>query len=287
MAENLNNFDRMAFKLSADQDQPEAPKRRRIKRKEAERRGLLATQIQGGAFKSNFGAELRNEKELDEVASRLFDDGGGLGLRELRELMAKQEKADVPAAASTKGWQGDRKSAGSDPRAKANEYKAKKMKMDGDKSDADVMVMEDHDSMPGLAGSLAASRKAKERREAKKMQHAKAAEAEVRAMPELLSMTEVQRADLIDELTRKAFVLMEAGEVSQATEFLNRASAVSTVFAKLEEELAEQDEYITVEEPVERGQSEPELLQKMRRDLHKDDLAAIFGGRLAQFIGNF
>merc|ERR1712032_1634905 len=57
-------------------------------------------------------------------------------------------------------------------------------------------------------------------------------------IPDLLAMTEVQRADVVDRLTRKAFRLMDAGEVTEATTYLNRASAVVAAFNRIEETAA-------------------------------------------------
>jgi len=110
--------------------------------------------------------------------------------------------------------------------------------------------------------------------------------------PDLLAMTEVERADVVDRLTRKAFALMEAGEVTEATTYLNRASKVVAVFKNLEDTIAaaeelEETEPLSWEKDLDRMKAEGEILTKLRRELHKDDFQGIFGGKYNQWIGGF
>merc|ERR1711972_55834 len=58
---------------------------------------------------------------------------------------------------------------------------------------------------------------------------------ELKGLSNLLELTPVQRADVVDEITRKAFVLMEAGEVAEATAHLGRATRIGAAFQKLQE----------------------------------------------------
>jgi hypothetical protein len=117
-------------------------------------------------------------------------------------------------------------------------------------------------------------------------------------MPELLELPEVERADMIDELTRKAFVLMEAGDIDEATTMLNRASAMSTVLAGLDEDGEDEEDEEDLEEDeldieallisgdsYERGDNE--ILPKLRRELDREDFIGIFGGKYSEFIGGF
>jgi len=110
-------------------------------------------------------------------------------------------------------------------------------------------------------------------------------------LPNLLAMTEVERADVVDGLTRKAFALMEAGEVAEATTYLSRASAVVAAFKNIEETLAAEELEdrgpLSWEEDLDRMKAEGEILTKLRKDLHKEDFQGIFGGRLSQWIGGF
>jgi len=105
-------------------------------------------------------------------------------------------------------------------------------------------------------------------------------------LPELLKMTDLERADLIDDLTRKAILLMEAGEVKEAKEQLERVARIGAAFQYLatEDDTAPtkqtDDEYLGVK-------SQAEVLTQLRRELHQDDFVHIFGGkaRWARFIG--
>lgn len=105
-------------------------------------------------------------------------------------------------------------------------------------------------------------------------------------LPELLKMTDIERADLIDELTRKAFVLMEAGEVKAATEQLERVARVGAAFQHLVSSDDKKDSRMSDEEYL-GVRSQAEVLTQMQRELHQDDFVHIFGGkaRWANFIG--
>jgi len=94
----------------------------------------------------------------------------------------------------------------------------------------------------------------------------------------LVEMTDVERADLIDELTRKAFVLMEAGEMEEATKQLKQVTRIGGAFQRLNElqgyvkpkRRKTDDEYL-------RMRSESEVLAQLKRDLENQDYAKIFG----------
>jgi len=128
-------------------------------------------------------------------------------------------------------------------------------------------------------------------REAEKGARDKAATDEAKKdLPNLLAMTEVERADVIDGLTRKAFALMEAGDVAEATTYLKRAAAVVAAFKNLEDTILEEVEDrgpLSWEEDLQKMQTEGQILTKLRRELHKDDFQGVFGGRYAQWIGGF
>lgn len=106
---------------------------------------------------------------------------------------------------------------------------------------------------------------------------------------DLMNMTEVERADLIDELTRKAFVLMEAGEIESATKQLQSITRISAAFQHLQKlqggeekkpKKMTDDEFLGI-------RSQGEVLTQMQRELHREDFSHIFGGqaRWANFIG--
>ncbi|CAJ1410473.1 unnamed protein product [Effrenium voratum] len=99
----------------------------------------------------------------------------------------------------------------------------------------------------------------------------------------LLEMTEVQRADHIEELTRKAFVLMEAGEINEAKEHLDRASRVASAFERLNQEF----EIIRKKQYAYQRKDETQVVLELQRELHRDDFDMIFGAKakLARFIG--
>ncbi|CAE7674754.1 unnamed protein product [Symbiodinium necroappetens] len=110
--------------------------------------------------------------------------------------------------------------------------------------------------------------------------------AEVNGMDEaflsdLVGMTSVERADMIDELTRKAFMLMEAGEISEAKEHLQRATRIGEAFERLSQELE------VVQEKKGRAKTETEVVMELRKELHQEDFSKIFGAhaRFARFIG--
>merc|ERR1712008_209960 len=104
----------------------------------------------------------------------------------------------------------------------------------------------------------------------------------------LMEMSEIERADLIDQLTRKAFVLMEAGKVKYATKQLEQVSRIGAAFQHLMQEQdgpAKQHQQTDIE--YLKLKSEPEILMKMRADLHPEDFVCVFGhkARWAQFMG--
>lgn len=103
----------------------------------------------------------------------------------------------------------------------------------------------------------------------------------------LVGTTDVERADLIEELTRKAFVLLEAGEIKEAQEHLGKATKIAETYEKLQEELTGLRR-IMVEEP-DGARQEGEVLVKLRKELAKEDFLSIFGGdaRFAHFIGQW
>jgi len=112
-------------------------------------------------------------------------------------------------------------------------------------------------------------------------------------LKDLIGMADVERADLIDELTRKAFVLMEAGEVQEATEHLQRITRISAAFQYLQrlqagEEKTQTKKKMTDEEYL--GiKSQDEVVTMMRAALDSDDFRHVFGGkaRMAFFIGSW
>ncbi|CAJ1365302.1 unnamed protein product [Effrenium voratum] len=114
----------------------------------------------------------------------------------------------------------------------------------------------------------------------------------------LLEMTEVQRADHIavpsgarkgppnfrkvqktglnsEELTRKAFVLMEAGEINEAKEHLDRASRVASAFERLNQEF----EIIRKKQYAYQRKDETQVVLELQRELHRDDFDMIFGAK--------
>merc|ERR1719507_65601 len=103
-----------------------------------------------------------------------------------------------------------------------------------------------------------------------------------------MDMTEIERADLIDKLTRKAFVLMEAGEVKYATKQLEQVSRIGAAFQHL---MQAQDGHATAKRETDEEylklKTEPEILMKMRAELHQEDFVCIFGhkAKWARFMG--
>eukprot|EP00913_Durusdinium_trenchii_P021042 g19775.t1 len=93
-------------------------------------------------------------------------------------------------------------------------------------------------------------------------------------LKELLEMTAIERADLIEELTRKAFVLMEAGEIPEAKQHLERASRIAAAF----EPFALQEVEIIREKRSAGGRvDETQVVLELREELDSEDFAKIFG----------
>lgn len=101
-------------------------------------------------------------------------------------------------------------------------------------------------------------------------------------LKDLLEMTAVERADLIEELTRKAFVLMEAGEIPEAKQHLDRASRIAGAFDRLNQEF----EIIREKKSAQR-RDETQVVLELQKELDKEDFNMIFGAKakLARFIG--
>lgn len=102
-------------------------------------------------------------------------------------------------------------------------------------------------------------------------------------LPDLLELTSVERADLIDELTRKAFVLMDAGEVAQAKIHLDRAARIAGAFQQLTSQATGKAD--GKKEDFKAGNID-EILVQLQRELHNDDFVRIFGNkRFSEFMG--
>eukprot|EP00930_Biecheleria_cincta_P005086 TRINITY_DN106006_c0_g1_i1.p1 TRINITY_DN106006_c0_g1~~TRINITY_DN106006_c0_g1_i1.p1 ORF type:complete len:384 (+),score=97.53 TRINITY_DN106006_c0_g1_i1:46-1197(+) len=101
----------------------------------------------------------------------------------------------------------------------------------------------------------------------------------------LLDMSEVERADLIDDLTRKGFVLLEAGELEEAKALLDRATKIGVALQSLHED----KHGVPRRKDKAAEQQEGEVLAKMQRELVRDDFLMIFGkdARGARAIGSF
>ncbi|CAK9066138.1 unnamed protein product [Durusdinium trenchii] len=92
-------------------------------------------------------------------------------------------------------------------------------------------------------------------------------------LKELLEMTAIERADLIEELTRKAFVLMEAGEIPEAKQHLERASRIAAAFERLNQEV----EIIREKRSAGGRVDETQVVLELREELDSEDFAKIFG----------
>ncbi|CAE8648705.1 unnamed protein product [Polarella glacialis] len=112
-------------------------------------------------------------------------------------------------------------------------------------------------------------------------------EVDEETLARLVEMAPEARADLIDGMTRKAFLLMDAGDFKEAKVFLDRAGAIGLAFQRLT--LVAEGKPIPPPRPSEKVQSEAEILAAMRRDLHHEDFVGIFGAQAkwAHFIGGF
>lgn len=108
-------------------------------------------------------------------------------------------------------------------------------------------------------------------------------------LKELLEMTAVDRANLIDDLSRKAFMLIEAGEIQEAKSHLDRAASIAAAFQRLTDELEGRtsDDPKALQDESER--TEQEIWSQFRRELVDEDFVKIFGSqaKLAFFIGSF
>mmetsp|Transcript_100555 Transcript_100555/g.139753 ORF Transcript_100555/g.139753 Transcript_100555/m.139753 type:complete len:256 (-) Transcript_100555:29-796(-) len=102
-------------------------------------------------------------------------------------------------------------------------------------------------------------------------------------LKDLLEMTEVQRADLIEELTRKAFVLMDAGEIAEAKQHLDRASRIADAFDRLNQEF----EIIREKRSTGQRKDETQVVLELQKELDKEDFNMIFGARakFSRYIG--
>jgi len=103
----------------------------------------------------------------------------------------------------------------------------------------------------------------------------------------LIDTSDVERADMIEELTRKAFVLMEAGEIKEAQQCLKKAGKIATTWEKLQEELTGLRRVLSERPNPEKEESE--ILVKLKRELHQDDFSSIFGAKakFTSFIGQW
>mmetsp|Transcript_149882 Transcript_149882/g.481564 ORF Transcript_149882/g.481564 Transcript_149882/m.481564 type:complete len:515 (-) Transcript_149882:155-1699(-) len=115
----------------------------------------------------------------------------------------------------------------------------------------------------------------------------------------LLAMTSVERADIIEEITRKAFVLMDAGDIDEAAQQLKRATRMGETF----QQLAENEGWIRkrvakserpalefeMETPMGKISQEDMVIYNFRKQLHKEDFSGVFGagGRQSRWIGGF
>lgn len=115
----------------------------------------------------------------------------------------------------------------------------------------------------------------------------------------LLAMTAVERADIIEEITRKAFVLMDAGDIDEAAQQLKRATRMGETF----QQLAENEGWIRkrvakfertalefeMETPMGQISQEDMVIYNFRKQLHKEDFSGVFGagGRQSRWIGGF
>jgi len=108
-------------------------------------------------------------------------------------------------------------------------------------------------------------------------------------VPDMLAMSEVQRADLIDGLTQKAFVLMESGEIQEAKELLDRASRIGGLFQQLLAAQEDNDEAGRRRSIEDKLKSEQEILVELKRDLDPQDFLRVFGdqARFAGILGKF
>lgn len=141
------------------------------------------------------------------------------------------------------------------------------------------------------AGRAELERKSQEAREAMARKMEDVAEEQEDMQSDTLAallkdMDDVARADLVEKYTRSAMVLMEAGEIEQATKELARVRRIADLFMKLEGIAAQP----TPEKKTGSGMSKEEwVLFELRRELAKEDFRAIFGGdaRLAFLIGSW
>jgi len=109
---------------------------------------------------------------------------------------------------------------------------------------------------------------------------------------DLYQMNTVARADVIDSLTRKAFVLLEAGEYKEAKEQFDQVNRIVDLFQRLvAADLPEQKpkkkrvsdaEYFHVK-------SDQIVLMRLQAELHRDDFSKIFGAqaRWGRYIGGW
>lgn len=126
--------------------------------------------------------------------------------------------------------------------------------------------------------------------EAIKVAEAKAAEDD-EELQLLLKLTPVERADIIDEISRKAFVLMEAGEIKEAREHLDRVTRIGAAFQRLDEVQNPGREKKEEPPPGEKkkaySEGEDAVLNGIRKELHKEDFLDLFAGRWSHFIGSW
>lgn len=108
-------------------------------------------------------------------------------------------------------------------------------------------------------------------------------------LKELLEMTAVDRANLIDDLSRKAFMLIEAGEIQEAKSHLDRAASIAAAFQRLTDELEGRTSDDSKARQDESERTEHEIWSQFRRELVDEDFVKIFGSqaKLAFFIGSF
>lgn len=140
----------------------------------------------------------------------------------------------------------------------------------------------------GGSSSTARPEKAPTTEEQKQAMALAVEEAAKDGIPNMLAITEVERADLIEGLTRKAFVLMDAGEIDEAQKLLRRATQVADAFQKLQDIIDRRVRKQTDEEFLNLP-TEGNVLVALQKELHGEDFSEIFGGkaRWASFIGGW
>mmetsp|Transcript_41645 Transcript_41645/g.75583 ORF Transcript_41645/g.75583 Transcript_41645/m.75583 type:complete len:528 (-) Transcript_41645:128-1711(-) len=108
-------------------------------------------------------------------------------------------------------------------------------------------------------------------------------EAELNGLPNLLMMTEIERADLVDAHTREAMKLLEEGKEKEAMATFDRMNRIVALFQKVAapDENADKEAksvQAKLAEEVHQGDVD-EIYLKWRQELHEDDFSEIFGSK--------